>query len=38
MTVSSITRPIDMVGSVIDVVDSTPDVLGESIILSLIHI
>ncbi len=32
MTVSSITRPIDMVGSVIDVVDSTPDVLGESII------
>ena len=32
MTVSSITRPIDMVGSVIDVIDSTPNVLGESII------
>lgn len=32
MTVSSMTRPIDMVGSVIDVVDSEQDVLGESII------
>lgn len=32
MTVSSITRPIDMVGSIIDVADSGRDVLGESII------
>lgn len=31
MTVNSLTRPIDMVGSVIDVVDSAQDVLGESI-------
>lgn len=32
MTVSSTTRPIDMVGSVVEVVDRNPDVLGESIL------
>lgn len=32
MTVNSMTRPIDMVGSVIDIVDTDQQVLGESII------
>ena len=32
MTVNAKTRPIDMVGSIIDVADSNQDILGESVI------